>query len=145
LPQREPAHARGPAGIPAGAGRGAHARIRRGRDARGSLRADDSRAPRRRREAFLHQQSSDRPRPARAGGRARSGRSDGMTAWVGRAGWAGAALLSTAVLGAQQPPARQTALQRLQSAIERTTKSVNATWGIYVKSLESGEEIAIDA
>src|SRR5207249_1890401 len=57
----------------------------------------------------------------------------------------GAALLSTAVLGAQQPPARQTALQRLQSAIERTTKSVNATWGIYVKSLESGEEIAIDA
>ena len=68
-----------------------------------------------------------------------------MTAWAGRAGWAGAALMSIAVLGAQQPPARQTALQRLQSSIERTTKSVNATWGIYVKSLESGEEIAIDA
>jgi beta-lactamase class A len=41
---------------------------------------------------------------------------------------------------AQQPP-----LQRLQASIERTTKSVNAAWGIYVKSLETSEEIAIDA
>ena len=32
-----------------------------------------------------------------------------------------------------------------QASIERTTRSVNATWGIYVKSLETGEEIAIDA
>jgi beta-lactamase class A len=39
-----------------------------------------------------------------------------------------------------QPP-----LQRLQASIERTTRSVNATWGIYVKSLESGEEMALDA
>jgi beta-lactamase class A len=38
-----------------------------------------------------------------------------------------------------------TALQRLQAAIERTTRSINATWGIYVKSIETGEEIAIDA
>jgi beta-lactamase class A len=38
-----------------------------------------------------------------------------------------------------------TPLQRLQIAIERTTKSVNATWGIYVKSLETGDEIAVDA
>src|SRR5439155_8139706 len=45
---------------------------------------------------------------------------------------------------AQQMPA-QTPLQRLQSSIERTTRSVNATWGIYVKSLDTGEEIAIDA
>ena len=44
---------------------------------------------------------------------------------------------------AQQPP--QTALQRLQASIERTTRSINATWGIYVKSLETSEEIAIDA
>src|SRR5262245_26178371 len=36
-------------------------------------------------------------------------------------------------------------LQRLQASIERTTRSVNATWGIYVKSLETGEEIALDA
>jgi len=39
----------------------------------------------------------------------------------------------------------QTPLQRLQGSIERTTRSINATWGIFVKSLETGEEIAIDA
>ncbi|HYM23876.1 MAG TPA: serine hydrolase [Vicinamibacterales bacterium] len=44
-----------------------------------------------------------------------------------------------------QPQQSQAPLQRLQASIERTTKSVNATWGIYVKSLESGEEIAIGA
>jgi len=43
----------------------------------------------------------------------------------------------------QQP--QPSPLQRLQASIERTTKSVNAAWGIYVKSLEAGEEIAIDA
>jgi beta-lactamase class A len=42
-------------------------------------------------------------------------------------------------------PSVQTPLQRLQQSIEATTRSVNATWGIYVKSLESGEEIAINA
>jgi beta-lactamase class A len=36
-------------------------------------------------------------------------------------------------------------LDRLKAAIERTTTSVNATWGIYVKSLETSEEIAIGA
>jgi beta-lactamase class A len=41
--------------------------------------------------------------------------------------------------------AAQSPLQRLQSSIERITKSVNATWGIYLKSIETGEEIAIDA
>ncbi len=46
---------------------------------------------------------------------------------------------------AQQPQPQQTPQQRLQASVERTTKSVNAAWGIYVKSLESGEEIAIDA
>ena len=45
---------------------------------------------------------------------------------------------------ALQAAAPQTPLQRLQASIERTTKSVNATWGIYVKSLESGEEIAVN-
>jgi beta-lactamase class A len=39
----------------------------------------------------------------------------------------------------------QTPLQRLQASIERTTRSVNATWGIWIKSLDTGEEIAIDA
>jgi beta-lactamase class A len=42
-----------------------------------------------------------------------------------------------------QPP--QTPLQRLEASILRTTRSINATWGIYVKSLETGEEIAVDA
>ena len=36
-------------------------------------------------------------------------------------------------------------MQRLEASIQRTTRSINATWGIYVKSLESGEEVAIDA
>ena len=56
-------------------------------------------------------------------------------------------LLAMAVL--QMPlraqPPQQTPLQRLQSSIERTTKSVNATWGIYVKSIETGEEVAVGA
>src|SRR5436190_22383350 len=33
----------------------------------------------------------------------------------------------------QRGPA-QTPLQRLQASIERTTRSVNATWGIWIKS-----------
>src|SRR5271154_7185936 len=51
-------------------------------------------------------------------------------------------LVSTNCLQAVQP---HTSLQRLQASIERTTRGVNATWGIYVKSIETGEEIAIDA
>ena len=54
----------------------------------------------------------------------------------------GLAVLSAPLL-AQQPA--QTPLQRAKAAVERTTRSVNATWGIYVKSLETNEEIAIDA
>jgi len=49
-------------------------------------------------------------------------------------------LVSTTVLAQQQTP-----LQRLRASIERTTRSINATWGIYVKSLDTGEEIALDA
>ena len=62
---------------------------------------------------------------------------------AGRAGGVVLALVACATLAAQQPA--QTPLQRLEASILRTTLSVNATWGIYVKSLESGEEIAIDA
>ena len=36
-------------------------------------------------------------------------------------------------------------LARLQSNMERITKSVAADWGVYVKCLETGEEIAINA
>ncbi len=37
-----------------------------------------------------------------------------------------------------------TPLQHLQASIETTTRSVNATWGIYVKSIETGEEVGIN-
>jgi beta-lactamase class A len=46
---------------------------------------------------------------------------------------------------ALQTVQEQTPLQRLQASVERTTRSINATWGIYVKSIETGEEIALGA
>ena len=45
-----------------------------------------------------------------------------------------------ALLLLQAPP-----IARLQTSIERITSSVNATWGVYAKCLESGEEIALHA
>jgi beta-lactamase class A len=53
-------------------------------------------------------------------------------------------LVAGVTVQTQRGPA-QTPLQRLQASIERTTHSVNATWGIWIKSLDTGEEIAIDA
>jgi beta-lactamase class A len=50
-------------------------------------------------------------------------------------------LLASAALAQPQ----QTPLARLQSNIERITKSVNATWGIYIRCLETNEEIALGA
>lgn len=47
-------------------------------------------------------------------------------------------LLAVATLAAQP-------LERLKANLERTTKSVNAQWGIYVKCLETGEEIGLNA
>lgn len=38
-----------------------------------------------------------------------------------------------------------TPLQRLEASLVRITRSSNASWGIYVKCLETGEEVAIDA
>jgi beta-lactamase class A len=60
------------------------------------------------------------------------------------------ALVALLVLAGSRPSAARfapqlTPAQRLQAGIERTTRSINATWGIYLKSLETGEEIAIDA
>jgi beta-lactamase class A len=55
------------------------------------------------------------------------------------------ALAGGTLRAAPQSPAAQTPLQRVQASIERTTRSVNAGWGIYVKSLETGEEIALNA
>src|ERR1051326_4136704 len=54
------------------------------------------------------------------------------------------ALVSGRTQPAQPPPPLQP-LARLQSSIERITKSVNADWGIYIKCLETNEEIAINA
>lgn len=36
-------------------------------------------------------------------------------------------------------------LGELRLAVERVTRSINATWGVYVKCLETGEEVAINA
>jgi beta-lactamase class A len=44
----------------------------------------------------------------------------------------------------QQAP-QVTPLARLQTNIERITRSVNAKWGIYIKCVETGEEIALNA
>src|SRR3954452_15297855 len=49
-------------------------------------------------------------------------------------------LCVAAVAGAQQTP-----LARQESGIQRITRSINATWGIYIKCLETGDEIAINA
>ena len=49
---------------------------------------------------------------------------------------------ATTTLSAQP---KQAPIDRLQSSIERVTTSINATWGIYVKSIETNEEIAIGA
>ena len=46
---------------------------------------------------------------------------------------------------AQPAQAPASSIERLRAAIGRSAASVNATWGIYVKSIETGEEIAIDA
>jgi beta-lactamase class A len=44
----------------------------------------------------------------------------------------------------QQSP-QVSPLNRLQANIERITRSVNARWGIYIKCIETGEEIALNA
>jgi beta-lactamase class A len=42
-------------------------------------------------------------------------------------------------------PAALPPLQRLHSRIETITKSVKAKWGVYIKCVETGEEIALNA
>src|SRR5579883_2044150 len=48
-------------------------------------------------------------------------------------------LIATSAFAQQKP------LERLQTNIEKLTQSYNAKWGIYIKCLETGEEIAIHA
>jgi beta-lactamase class A len=71
---------------------------------------------------------------------ARTGRTTRWIRWTAAA--AAAAALWTAPLSGQ--PAQVAPLRRLQSAVDTITRSINATWGIYVKSLESGEEVAVN-
>lgn len=52
-------------------------------------------------------------------------------------------LAAVGLIGSAQPV--PSPLARLQANIERITKSINADWGIYVKCLETGQEIAINA
>src|SRR5262249_27040377 len=137
LPERQCEDAAGAQKLPAGANRGADEGVRGGREARRGLRADDSGADQRPREAFLHQQPADRSRASRARRHPAEGRGDGMTRI------ASAAIAGALLFGAAQAPAPAPApapLQRLQSTIETLTRSVNANWGIYVKSLETNEE-----
>jgi beta-lactamase class A len=56
-------------------------------------------------------------------------------------------LILLLALATQQPQPSPTPapLDRLRASIERITKSTNATWGIYVKCLETGEELALEA
>jgi len=51
--------------------------------------------------------------------------------------------LTAALASAQRGP--QTPLAHLENNIKRITLGVNANWGIYIKCLETGEEIAINA
>lgn len=59
-----------------------------------------------------------------------------MRIWIG---------LAVAGLCAAQQQAPVAPLARLEGNIQRITKSVNANWGIYIKCIETGEEIAINA
>ena len=52
---------------------------------------------------------------------------------------------TTVAAQAPSPAPTPAPLDRLKSSIERITRSANATWGIHVKCLETGEEIAINA
>ncbi len=56
-----------------------------------------------------------------------------------------AVLVTWSTIASAQTPPRPAPIDRLRASIERVTDNVNATWGIYVKSLETGEEIAINA
>ena len=53
-------------------------------------------------------------------------------------------LVAAPVLAFQQPQ-QVLPVDRLKANIERITRSVNAKWGIYIKCIETGEEIAINA
>ena len=60
------------------------------------------------------------------------------------AGACGVLLSMILASAASSQPAAPAPLQRLQSTVETITRSINANWGIYIKSLETGEEITLN-
>ena len=56
-----------------------------------------------------------------------------------------ALLAILAAPAAAQAPAPAEPLDRLRANIERITRGINARWGIYMKCLETGDEIALGA
>jgi beta-lactamase class A len=54
-------------------------------------------------------------------------------------------LLVSLAAAAWAQPAPQPPLARLEAQIARITRDVNATWGIYIKCIETGETIALNA
>jgi beta-lactamase class A len=53
-------------------------------------------------------------------------------------------LLLVCSTSAFQQPQQVTPLARLKTNIERITRSVDAKWGIYIKCVETGEEVALN-
>ncbi len=56
-----------------------------------------------------------------------------------------AAVLAAPVAVAAQPAATPAPLDRLKASIERIIGGTSAQWGVYMKSLETGEDLAINA
>src|SRR5207248_5455014 len=54
-------------------------------------------------------------------------------------------VLALASVAAAQPQTAQAPLARLEGNIQRVIRSVNATWGIYIKCIETNEEIDINS
>ena len=168
LSQRQPAHARRAEGLPAGAGRGAHARVRGRRDAGGHVRADDPHADGRRRPPLLHQQPAGREGAGRRSPTCsrkselsrrregwRAGKAEGPTRRVGghdeklegQLACGSLLLPSSDEFERGRGAQSQTPLQRLRGVDPATTRSiVQATWAIDCRSRSKrARRFALDA
>jgi beta-lactamase class A len=56
-----------------------------------------------------------------------------------------AAIMLLVLPAASAQPQQRPPLDALKSRIENITRSINARWGVYIRCIESGEEIAINA
>jgi beta-lactamase class A len=68
-----------------------------------------------------------------------------MTRNLSRLTWLAVIVFGLRATPAIGQPAAATGLPRLQANIERITQSIKADWGIAIKCVETGEEIAINA